>query len=100
ERASHRDLLEVPRVFHRPSEAGRLGGTHRSLPAALREEERSEGGEVMSARRMWVGAAKLIVNAFNAMTNGLTASMPAAGADKNVAMLIRGQAVIEALMIP
>jgi len=50
---------------------------------------------------MWVGAAKLIVNAFNAMTNGLTASMPsdAAVADRNVDMLIGGQAVIEGVMM-
>jgi len=56
----------------------------------------------MSARRTWVGAAKLIVNAFNAMTNGLTASMPADAAalgDKNVDMLIGGQAVIEGVMM-
>src|SRR5437762_10428780 len=55
----------------------------------------------MSARRMWVGAAKLIVNAFNAMTNGLTASMPsdAAVADRNVDMLIGGQAVLEGVLM-
>src|SRR5213076_3463588 len=63
----------------------------------------------MSARRMWVGAAKLIVNAFNAMTNGLTASMPSDAAvgdrkvavsmDRNVDMLIGGQAVIEGVMM-
>src|SRR2546430_2446039 len=63
----------------------------------------------MSARRMWVGAAKLIVNAFNAMTSGLTASMPSDAAvgdrkvavsmDRNVDMLIGGQAVIEGVMM-
>jgi uncharacterized protein YqhQ len=54
----------------------------------------------MSIRRHWLGAAKMIVNAFNAFTNGLTSSMPEAGkADKNVDMLIGGQAVIEGVMM-
>jgi uncharacterized protein YqhQ len=49
---------------------------------------------------VWLGAAKLIVNTFNALTNGLTSAMPEAGkADKNVDMLIGGQAVIEGVMM-
>jgi uncharacterized protein YqhQ len=58
-------------------------------------------------RTFWLGAAKSIVGAFNAFTNGLTSSMPAlskvegpaAAADKNVDMLIGGQAVIEGVMM-
>ena len=39
----------------------------------------------MSLRRMWLGSAKGIVGAFNALTNGLTSSMPdAATDDRNV----------------
>ena len=53
----------------------------------------------MSIRRAFVGAAKLSIGAFNAVTNGLTASMPAAAADKNVDMLIGGQAVLEGVMM-
>src|SRR5438045_5820316 len=53
----------------------------------------------MSIRRAFVGAAKLSIGAFNAVTNGLTASMPAAAADRNVDMLIGGQAVIEGVMM-
>ena len=52
--------------------------------------------------RSWRGAAKIITGAFNAFTNGLTSSMPSAGkvsADKNVDMLIGGQAVIEGVMM-
>jgi uncharacterized protein YqhQ len=52
----------------------------------------------MSLRRTWVRAAKLTVGAFNAVTNGLTSSMPAPG-DRNVDMLIGGQAVIEGVMM-
>jgi uncharacterized protein YqhQ len=41
-----------------------------------------------------------MAGAFNAFTNGLTSSMPAGGkADKNVDMLIGGQAVIEGVMM-
>jgi uncharacterized protein YqhQ len=40
----------------------------------------------------------MITGAFNAFTNGLTSSMPAPG-DKNVDMLIGGQAVIEGVMM-
>ena len=52
-------------------------------------------------RGAWVRSARLIAGTFNAVTNGLTASMPAgsAKADKNVDMLIGGQAVIEGVMM-
>jgi uncharacterized protein YqhQ len=57
----------------------------------------------MSIRRSFVDVAKLSVGALNAVTNGLTASMPAAAAaktaDKNVDMLIGGQAVLEGVMM-
>jgi uncharacterized protein YqhQ len=46
----------------------------------------------MSLRSSWSGAAKLLVGAFNATMNGLTAST---GGDRNVDMLIGGQAVLE-----
>jgi uncharacterized protein YqhQ len=41
----------------------------------------------------------MIAGAFNAFTNGLTSAMPAQAADKNVDMLIGGQAVIEGVMM-
>src|SRR5437660_8511913 len=53
----------------------------------------------MSLRRVLAGSAKLTLGAFNAVTNGLTSSMPAAAADRNVDMLIGGQAVIEGVMM-
>jgi uncharacterized protein YqhQ len=49
-------------------------------------------------RRAWSGAAKLITGTFGAFTNGLTSSM-ADSADRNVDMLIGGQAVIEGVMM-
>ena len=52
----------------------------------------------MSLGRAWRGSAKLIAGAFGAFTNGLTSSMPAPG-DKNVDMIIGGQAVIEGVMM-
>lgn len=52
----------------------------------------------MSFRRAWRGSAKLIAGAFNAFTNGLTSSMPSSS-DRNVDMLIGGQAVIEGVMM-
>jgi uncharacterized protein YqhQ len=52
----------------------------------------------MSFRRTWLGAAKLVVNTLNAMTNGLTAS-DTTTADRNVDMLIGGQAIIEGVMM-
>ena len=51
---------------------------------------------------IWRGSARFIAGAFNAFTNGLTSSMPAGNAarkDKNVDMLIGGQAVIEGVMM-
>ena len=53
------------------------------------------------SRKAWVGAAKLITGTFNAFTNGLTSAMPAAAAtaDRNVDMLIGGQAVLEGVMM-
>jgi uncharacterized protein YqhQ len=53
----------------------------------------------MKLRRTFVDAAKLSIAAFNAVTNGLTSSMPAGVADKNVDMLIGGQAVLEGVMM-
>ena len=51
-------------------------------------------------RSLWRGSARLIAGAFGAFTNGITSSMPAGGkADKNVDMLIGGQAVIEGVMM-
>ncbi|HEX7705536.1 MAG TPA: DUF1385 domain-containing protein [Thermoanaerobaculia bacterium] len=47
---------------------------------------------------MWRGSAKLIAGAFGAFTNGLTSATPVR-ADKNVDMLIGGQAVIEGVMM-
>jgi uncharacterized protein YqhQ len=50
---------------------------------------------------IWRGSARMIAGAFNAFTNGLTSSMPAkpGSGDKNVDMLIGGQAVIEGVMM-
>ncbi len=48
---------------------------------------------------LWRGSARFIAGAFNAFTNGLTSAMPAAKSDKNVDMLIGGQAVIEGVMM-
>ena len=53
----------------------------------------------MSFRRTWVEAAKFSVNTLNAVTNGLTTSAPAATADRNVDMLIGGQAILEGVMM-
>src|SRR5262249_3072477 len=97
ERAARRDLLEVPPVLHRQAEAGRLGRPHRPLPEEVREEAGGQG--LMSLRRVLAGSAKLTLGAVNAVTNGLTASMPAAAADRNVDMLIGGQAVLEGVMM-
>jgi uncharacterized protein YqhQ len=52
----------------------------------------------MTFRSSWVGSAKLITGAFGAVMNGLTSSMPS-GADRNIDMLIGGQAVIEGVMM-
>ena len=48
---------------------------------------------------LWRGSARVIAGAFGAFTNGLTSSMPAGTADKNVDMLVGGQAVIEGVMM-
>src|SRR5437764_14769268 len=50
----------------------------------------------MSLRRAWLGSAKMAVGAFNALMNGLTS---AEGPDRNVDMLIGGQAVIEGVLM-
>jgi uncharacterized protein YqhQ len=47
-------------------------------------------------RRAWNGATRLIVGSFGAFTNGLTSAMPT---ERNVDMLIGGQAVIEGVMM-
>jgi uncharacterized protein YqhQ len=49
----------------------------------------------------WRGSARFIAGAFGAFTNGLTSAMPAplAKGDRNVDMLIGGQAVIEGVMM-
>ena len=47
---------------------------------------------------LWRGSARIIAGAFGAFTNGLTSAMPE-GKDKNVDMLIGGQAVIEGVMM-
>ena len=47
---------------------------------------------------VWRGSARFIAGAFGALTNGLTSSMPGKP-DKNVDMLIGGQAVIEGVMM-
>jgi uncharacterized protein YqhQ len=51
---------------------------------------------------IWRGSAKILVGAFGAFTNGLTSAMPESAVlkkDKNVDMLIGGQAVIEGVMM-
>ena len=53
---------------------------------------------MMSLRSAWLGSAKLIAGTFGAVTNGLTASS-ATTADRNVDMLIGGQAVLEGVLM-
>jgi len=57
----------------------------------------------MSFGRSWRGAARLIAGAFGAFTNGITSAMPSQGdrpgSDRNVDMLIGGQAVLEGVMM-
>jgi uncharacterized protein YqhQ len=48
---------------------------------------------------LWHGTARIIAGAFGAFTNGLTSAVPAGKPDKNVDMLIGGQAVIEGVMM-
>ena len=55
-------------------------------------------GMTSGARIIWLRAARLVTGSFAAFTNGLTSAMPS-GADKNVDMLIGGQAVIEGVMM-
>jgi uncharacterized protein YqhQ len=51
-------------------------------------------------RSSWRAAARLITGAFHATMNGLTSAMPAAAAaDRNVDMLIGGQAVLEGVLM-
>jgi uncharacterized protein YqhQ len=52
-----------------------------------------------SVRQAWSRSALLFAGTFNAVTNGLTSSMPSGAVDKNVDMLIGGQAVIEGVMM-
>ena len=47
-------------------------------------------------RSAWAGSARFIAGAFGAFTNGLTSAMPT---ERNVDMLIGGQAVIEGVMM-
>ena len=54
---------------------------------------------IRNLRTAWVGAARWFAGTFGAVTNGLTSSMPAAAADRNVDMLIGGQAVIEGVLM-
>lgn len=49
--------------------------------------------------RAWVATARAFVGAMNAVTNGLTSAMPSSASDRNVDMLIGGQAVIEGVMM-
>jgi uncharacterized protein YqhQ len=53
---------------------------------------------MLTLRRAWRDSAKLSINAFGSLTNALTASLPSK-ADKNVDMIIGGQAVIEGVMM-
>jgi len=48
------------------------------------------------ARRLWAGTARLIAGSFGAVMNGLTSAMPA---ERNVDMLIGGQAVLEGVFM-
>src|SRR5687767_8066697 len=87
---ARRDLLEVPSLLHRQAEARRHGRPYRPLPEEVREE-------IMAS--LWRGSARIIAGAFGAFTNGLTSAMPSGKPDKNVDMLIGGQAVIEGVMM-
>jgi uncharacterized protein YqhQ len=51
-----------------------------------------------SFRRSWVAAARLFAGLFGSVTNGLTESMPAAS-DRNVDMIVGGQAIIEGVLM-
>lgn len=54
---------------------------------------------MVSARRGWLALAKLFAHTFNSITNGLTTAMPSGTPDRNVDMIIGGQAVIEGVMM-
>ena len=54
----------------------------------------------MRPGRLWRDSARLFAGLFGSVTDGLTSSMPSgAAADRNVDMLIGGQAVIEGVMM-
>jgi uncharacterized protein YqhQ len=53
---------------------------------------------MQALRRIWVGQAKLFAGLLNSVTNGLTTETPGKG-DRNVDMIIGGQAVIEGVMM-
>ncbi|MGH9458032.1 MAG: DUF1385 domain-containing protein [Thermoanaerobaculia bacterium] len=53
----------------------------------------------MNLRRIWRQTARAFATGFGAFTNGLTSATPAATADRNVDMLIGGQAVIEGVLM-
>ena len=67
-----------------------------------RPAQRGEGGAKRRVRgrvrSAWLGSAKMITGTFGAVMNGLTASS-ATTADRNVDMLIGGQAVIEGVLM-
>jgi uncharacterized protein YqhQ len=48
---------------------------------------------------LWRRQARAFVVGFNSLTNGLTSAMPEVRSDKNVDMIIGGQAVIEGVMM-
>jgi uncharacterized protein YqhQ len=50
-------------------------------------------------RTAWNRSARSFVTAWGAFTNGLTSAMPSGASDRNVDMLIGGQAVIEGVMM-
>jgi uncharacterized protein YqhQ len=52
-----------------------------------------------AVRRFWNRSARLFAGTLNAVTNGLTSSLPGRPSDRNVDMLIGGQAVIEGVMM-
>jgi uncharacterized protein YqhQ len=52
-----------------------------------------------SLRRGWASSARLFAHTFNSLTNGLTTTVPEGPVDRNVDMLIGGQAVIEGVMM-
>jgi len=80
------------RVILTPSEARRKDLVNRDASPSPRLSM------TRRIRSAWLASARLIVGTFNAVTNGLTSSMPAA-ADRNVDMLIGGQAVIEGVLM-